>query len=93
MIEQVGRLEAAGIGFRSLTENIDTTTAGGRLIFHVFGALAEFETAQRLRSEGKSLPQIAKVLGVGASSVNRALQGAATTRADLVFPTPPRAPR
>ncbi len=29
-----------GVGFRSLTENIDTTTAGGRLIFHVFGALA-----------------------------------------------------
>jgi DNA invertase Pin-like site-specific DNA recombinase len=31
------------IGFRSLTENIDTTSSGGRLIFHVFGALAEFE--------------------------------------------------
>ena len=31
------------IGFRSLQENIDTTTAGGKLIFHVFGALAEFE--------------------------------------------------
>jgi DNA invertase Pin-like site-specific DNA recombinase len=33
------------IGFRSLTEAIDTTTAGGRLIFHVMGALAEFERA------------------------------------------------
>ena len=32
-----------GCGFRSLTEAIDTTTAGGRLIFHIFGALAEFE--------------------------------------------------
>jgi DNA invertase Pin-like site-specific DNA recombinase len=31
------------VGFRSLTEKIDTTTAGGRLIFHLFGALAEFE--------------------------------------------------
>ena len=31
------------IGFRSLTENIDTTSSGGRLIFHIFGALAEFE--------------------------------------------------
>lgn len=31
------------IGFRSLTEQIDTTTAGGRLIFHVFGAVAQFE--------------------------------------------------
>jgi DNA invertase Pin-like site-specific DNA recombinase len=32
-----------GIGFRSLTEHIDTTTSGGKLIFHIFGALAEFE--------------------------------------------------
>lgn len=32
-----------GIEFRSLTEGIDTATAGGRLIFHVFAALAEFE--------------------------------------------------
>ena len=32
-----------GSGFKSLTENIDTTTSGGKLIFHIFGALAEFE--------------------------------------------------
>jgi DNA invertase Pin-like site-specific DNA recombinase len=43
LIETVTDLESRGIGFRSLTENIDTTTAGGKLIFHVFGALAEFE--------------------------------------------------
>jgi DNA invertase Pin-like site-specific DNA recombinase len=43
LIETVEMLEAKGIGFRSLTENIDTTTSGGRLIFHIFGALAEFE--------------------------------------------------
>jgi DNA invertase Pin-like site-specific DNA recombinase len=36
-------LENRGIGFKSLTENIDTTTSGGKLIFHIFGALAEFE--------------------------------------------------
>jgi DNA invertase Pin-like site-specific DNA recombinase len=36
-------LEVRGIGFKSLTENIDTTTSGGKLIFHIFGALAEFE--------------------------------------------------
>lgn len=43
LIETVAHLEAEGIGFRSLTEAIDTTTAGGKLIFHIFGALAEFE--------------------------------------------------
>jgi DNA invertase Pin-like site-specific DNA recombinase len=36
-------LEGRGIGFKSLTENINTTTSGGKLIFHIFGALAEFE--------------------------------------------------
>jgi DNA invertase Pin-like site-specific DNA recombinase len=41
--ETVQALEARGVAFRSLTENIDTTTPGGRLVFHVFGALAEFE--------------------------------------------------
>lgn len=43
LIETVEALEAKGVGFRSLTEAIDTTTPGGKLIFHVFGALAEFE--------------------------------------------------
>ena len=43
LIETVEKLEQADIGFRSLTEAIDTTTAGGRLVFHIFGALAEFE--------------------------------------------------
>jgi DNA invertase Pin-like site-specific DNA recombinase len=36
-------LEERGIGFKSLRENIDTTTSGGKFIFHIFGALAEFE--------------------------------------------------
>ncbi|MCY4607879.1 MAG: recombinase family protein [bacterium] len=43
LIETVEDLGGRGIGFRSLTEAIDTTTSGGRLVFHVFGALAEFE--------------------------------------------------
>lgn len=43
LVEIVHGLEARGIGFRSLTESIDTTSAGGKLIFHIFGALAEFE--------------------------------------------------
>lgn len=43
LIDVVADLADRGIGFRSLTEQIDTTTSGGKLIFHVFGALAEFE--------------------------------------------------
>src|SRR5208282_2155078 len=43
LIETVNQLEKSGAGLRSLTEAIDTTTPGGRLIFHVFGALAQFE--------------------------------------------------
>lgn len=43
LIDIVTDLDSRGIGFRSLTENIDTTTSGGRLVFHLFGALAQFE--------------------------------------------------
>ena len=43
LIESIENLRVRGIGFRSLTEALDTTTAQGRLVFHMFGALAEFE--------------------------------------------------
>src|SRR3954468_17360294 len=43
LIETVTTLQTRNIGFRSITEQIDTTTSGGKLIFHIFGALAEFE--------------------------------------------------
>ena len=43
LIDTVGALSERGVGFKSLQESIDTTTAGGKLVFHVFGALAEFE--------------------------------------------------
>src|ERR671929_443464 len=43
LIETVTELQEKGIGFKSLTESIDTTTSGGKLVFHIFGALAEFE--------------------------------------------------
>jgi DNA invertase Pin-like site-specific DNA recombinase len=43
LIETVRGLAAKGVGFRSLTEGVDTTTPGGTLVFHLFGALAQFE--------------------------------------------------
>lgn len=43
LIETVALLQSRGMGFRSIQETIDTTTSGGKLFFHVFGALAEFE--------------------------------------------------
>jgi DNA invertase Pin-like site-specific DNA recombinase len=43
LIELVNSLERRGVGFTSLQEKIDTTSSGGRLIFHIFGALSEFE--------------------------------------------------
>lgn len=42
LIATVGDLRRRSIGFTSLHENLDTTTPGGRLVFHVFAALAEF---------------------------------------------------
>src|SRR5437763_10893667 len=43
LIETITNLNNRKIGFKSITENIDTTTSGGKLVFHIFGALAEFE--------------------------------------------------
>lgn len=43
LIETITDLNNRKIGFKSITENIDTTTGGGKLVFHIFGALAEFE--------------------------------------------------
>jgi transposase len=43
LVDTVSGLAERGVGFRSLQEAIDTTTPGGKLVFHVFAALAEFE--------------------------------------------------
>jgi DNA invertase Pin-like site-specific DNA recombinase len=114
LIELATVLEERGIGLRSLQEQIDTTTANGRLVFHVFGALAEFERsllsertraglaaarargrrggrpptvtpdklelARRLVDERKmTMQQIADALGVGRSTLYRALDTAPST--------------
>tara|TARA_R110002110_G_scaffold414492_1_gene644684 strand:- start:33 stop:623 length:591 start_codon:yes stop_codon:yes gene_type:complete len=43
LVETVTGLGERGVGFRSLTEGVNTTTTGGTLVFHLFGALAQFE--------------------------------------------------
>jgi DNA invertase Pin-like site-specific DNA recombinase len=43
LIELINELNDKDVGFKSITENIDTTTSRGKLVFHIFGALAEFE--------------------------------------------------
>jgi DNA invertase Pin-like site-specific DNA recombinase len=43
LIEVIAQLESRGVGLRSLQENIDTSTSGGKLVFHIFCSLAEFE--------------------------------------------------
>jgi DNA invertase Pin-like site-specific DNA recombinase len=71
LIDTVTQLQERGVGFKSLTEQIDTTTSGGKLIFHVFAALAEFErdvirertqaglTAARARGRKGGRPRVA----------------------------------
>src|SRR3954469_16852982 len=74
LIETVRELQERGVGFRSLQEQIDTTTSGGKLVFHVFGALAEFagfdQGAHPRRSSGSSgsWPAVWKAEGTDAST-------------------------
>lgn len=62
LIEVVTQLHERGIGFKSLNESIDTTTSTGKLIFHVFGALAEFER-DLIRERTQAGLQAARVRG------------------------------
>jgi DNA invertase Pin-like site-specific DNA recombinase len=63
LIELVRTLKAKGCGFRSLTEVIDTSTAGGELVFHLFGAMAQFERSLIIERTCAGL-QAAKQRGV-----------------------------
>ncbi|WP_027132565.1 recombinase family protein [Geminicoccus roseus] len=66
LIELIDRLGQQGTGFQSLSEAIDTTNAGGRLIFHMMGALAEFERsliAERTREGMKAAKRRGRHVG------------------------------
>ena len=66
LIEIVQTLEERGIGFQSRSDNIDTTSPGGRLLFHIIGAIAEFERAmisERTKAGMAAARQKGKTLG------------------------------
>ena len=62
LIATITDLSEHGIGFKSLQESIDTTTSGGKLIFHIFGAVAEFER-EVIRERTNAGLQAARVRG------------------------------
>jgi len=62
LLDIVARIEAAGAGFRSLAEDIDTTTPAGRLIFHVFASIAQFER-ERIRERTMEGLAVARAQG------------------------------
>jgi DNA invertase Pin-like site-specific DNA recombinase len=57
----------------SITEAIDTTTPGGRLVFHLFGALGQFERdlIQKRRKDGESVADLARCYGVSPAAIYR----------------------
>lgn len=66
LISLVEELGQRGVGFQSLSDGIDTTTAGGQLVFHIMGALAEFERAlivERTKAGMEAAKQRGKHLG------------------------------
>jgi DNA invertase Pin-like site-specific DNA recombinase len=62
LIETVIALEKRNVGFRSITEAIDTTTSGGRLVFHLFGALGQYAERMVMRS-GIASPRSRRRIG------------------------------
>ena len=66
LIDFMDRYGQQGIGFQSLTNGIDTSTAGGKLVFHIMGALAEFERSlivERTKAEMDAAKRRGKHLG------------------------------
>lgn len=95
LLETVENLKTQGIGLISLEERIDTTSAAGELIFHVFGAIAHFErrlisertkdgietvlALQNLVEAGMTAGQAAKQLGITRSTAYRLIKETAET--------------
>src|SRR5271168_4460490 len=85
LIETIEKLRLRNIGFRSLTEALDTTTAQGLLVFHMFSALAEFERAlirERTRAGLAASRRIGRVGGRPKSLTDNDLEEARTLLAN-----------
>lgn len=113
LISMMSDFKKRGIAFQSVTDGIDTATPGGQLVFHIMGALAEFERSlaqertkagleaakrrgvrlgrrrklstaqihharQQIEAGAQSVPSMARLLGVGAETLRRALKRTAT---------------
>jgi DNA invertase Pin-like site-specific DNA recombinase len=93
LIETVRQLGALGAGFASLSESIDTTTAGGKLVFHIMGALAEFERTlivERVsagiaaaKKRGKHIGRPRKLSAEQIAHARDAIDGGLQTRAGM----------
>jgi len=87
LLKVVEDLDAAGVELRSLTEAIDTTTPGGRLVFHVFGAVAQFERALAVErsAAGVAAARIPGRPALPTSTVEaiKSLDNGGTPRADI----------
>ncbi len=93
LIKIINDLSERKIGFKSLTEEIDTTTAGGRLIFHVFGAVAQFERdlvsertkagLKAARDRGKRGGRPAKLKAKDVRMIKQLLKDKTVTKGDI----------
>ncbi|GEO43055.1 invertase [Skermanella aerolata] len=83
LIATVKDLEARDIALKSLTEAIDTSTAGGKLIFHIFGSIAEFERSL-IRERTKAGIAAAKARGRSGGRPPK-LQGERAEHAQLML--------
>ncbi|BAE51973.1 Site-specific recombinase [Paramagnetospirillum magneticum AMB-1] len=86
LIETVDMLNERGIGLRSLTEAIDTTTAGGKLIFHIFAALGEFERSLIIERTRAGLDSARKMGRMGGRPRSLSDQDVEVARAMLASP-------
>ncbi|OAH29749.1 invertase [Methylorubrum populi] len=93
LIEIIHQLGARGAGFASVSESIDTTTAGGKLVFHLMGALAEFERSlivERVNAgiaaakrRGKHVGRPPKLTAEQVSHAREAIEGGLQTPAGM----------